>query len=783
MKLYYNLTSQCRVDEDNCRLTGFPIVYYGTAPVWELQLYQGALGAEPGVPDVSGLTAWRAAVDIDWTSGTEPMCRTVEGIDVSRAAAGLLTIPLNANTITFADALNGKKSLNGFFELRGFNQQGAVEHIILFGVTLHNAIDPEGGVSPETVSPDTITRAEVMACLRAPDERQYTSDPSDPSAAHASQTNSDTHTRRRNASAAGEWGPWEALVQGPKGDKGDTGAQGPKGDKGDTGATGPAGQDGADGQLIGASQTVSSLTSGYIVVEHDAIPVALKTDLGNLYPVEKGTYTISSGAWQIDPAAYLAYDGSASFTGPWTVYFAGGVSPLDTAYVYGIDYNTSVATAASACTRVLLNLNHDRAGDSLRYTSVPSFTQMPAHEFKRCVMSDLANRTVAYYLNASDSTKKADGTAADLTGGDGDVMVEIPVCHYRIDHYTDASGNEHNVYLVSDRPFTGSAIHRFFYTGPGGATARIQYVGAFRDVLCDSSGEAKAQSDESTPASYASGDMFRSIAGVRPHGNTTRANYRTGSGVNGGTNINSMFGQFLMMMMAIDGCTFDTQSSISYGYSMLTEFQYAAMRKTGRTAVFGNGTGEVLADETESTGEDLDLLTMKNGGTIWNSNAARKVVQFSYRGIEDPYGSQFYFEDGIQKYQNASDFTESGYWCTNDTSKYSLCDSDMGAGTQGSVFPSAGYTGASCVWVSHAFPKAGAYVKEFDPLTFFALSVTGGSSTTYLCDNFYNDALAGARVVYRGGRMNMNNNNGMAFIYVPTVISYANAPIGCRIAC
>ena len=37
-------------------------------------------------------------------------------------------------------------------------------------------------------------------------------------------------------------------IQGPKGDKGDTGAQGPKGDKGDTGETGPQGEQGIQGE-------------------------------------------------------------------------------------------------------------------------------------------------------------------------------------------------------------------------------------------------------------------------------------------------------------------------------------------------------------------------------------------------------------------------------------------------------------------------------------------------------------------------------------------------------
>ena len=53
-------------------------------------------------------------------------------------------------------------------------------------------------------------------------------------------------------------------VQGPKGDKGDTGAQGPKGDKGDTGDTGPkgpAGQNGAQGATGPAGADGKSVTA------------------------------------------------------------------------------------------------------------------------------------------------------------------------------------------------------------------------------------------------------------------------------------------------------------------------------------------------------------------------------------------------------------------------------------------------------------------------------------------------------------------------------------------
>ena len=370
-------------------------------------------------------------------------------------------VPLNANTAGFRAAADGHESRKAFFELWGFNSNTDPVFYLRFEIRISGVVDSEGGAAPEPIATDVITRTEVMACLRAPDERQYTADPTDSSAAHSSQTAEDTYTRRRNSAAAGEWGPWEALISGPAGSPGPAGSAGatpvisggsvttlPAGSpasaslvssgantyyldlalpvgsdgipgsngtdgvsptvsvtsvtsgavivtsdgSGETSATILNGSDGSDGvspavsvtqvtsgavivtsdgqgetsatilngtdgvsptcsvtsvtsgavivtsdaqgehfatilhgHLEGASEVVSALTSGAIVTTREAVPVALKTSAGNLYPLEKGTITISSGAWTIDPAAYLAYDNVSSFSGPWTVYFAGGV--------------------------------------------------------------------------------------------------------------------------------------------------------------------------------------------------------------------------------------------------------------------------------------------------------------------------------------------------------------------------------------------------------------------------------------------------------------------------
>ena len=185
---------------------------------------------------------------------------------------------------------------------------------------------------------------------------------------------------------------------------------------------------------------------------------------------------------------------------------AGGVelypSDLMGGYVYGIDHDTSIATASQACKRVVC------MGSFV--TEVDSFAQMPAHNFKRCVVSDPANRVVSYYLNASNSNLRENGNDADMTGADGDIMVEIPITHWRMDTYTDAGGHVHHRYLVSDKAFPGSAIHPFFYVSPDGSTARVQYVGAFRSVLCNAAGTPVSTAGLTEAAAYSNGMRFRS---------------------------------------------------------------------------------------------------------------------------------------------------------------------------------------------------------------------------------------------------------------------------------
>jgi len=419
--------------------------------------------------------------------------------------------------------------------------------------------------------------------------------------------------------------------------------------------------------------------------------------------------------------------------------------------IYGIIYNPNIPPAAQACTRVV----YDERTNILHL--VTAHNSLPAHTTKKCVMDNLATRHVNYYLNATDDRKKIGGSVSDLTGTDGDVMVEIPIGYCRIEPLADGR----NLYLLSSREFEGSSIHPYFYVSPDGLTARTQYVGAYQSTICDASGARIANmmnQEAAAPTAYADGYKARSVAGCKPWTNMTQAVHRTAAANNGAQGVNSLFHQYLMLLMLIEGGSFDTQTTISPGFAYASTWNYAFTRLSGR-ANFGNGTGSILVDSTQDS------------AITWQSVAdALKVVQFSYRGIENPYGEVWKFEDGIQKYQNVVEGALTGgcYWWTAATSLYTDVDQNAAA------LPV--YTR-----ISHAWPASG-WEKTWSPNSFFPLAV-GGSSSTYMCDYFYNDAAAGARAVLRGASVTDGAIAGVSYVDVSYGLAAAYTRLGGRLAC
>ena len=119
--------------------------------------------------------------------------------------------------------------------------------------------------------------------------------------------------------------------------------------------------------------------------------------------------------------------------------------------IYGVEWDTTLGT--TALTRVGKMSLHNAT------TGLPVQSKM-----RRCLLLD--NGTVNYYLNPNNSNQKADGSPANLTGADGQVMVEIPQ-HYRKFEF---SGNIQRV-LISERPFDGAHL------------VPLQYISAFEAAV------------------------------------------------------------------------------------------------------------------------------------------------------------------------------------------------------------------------------------------------------------------------------------------------------------
>lgn len=411
---------------------------------------------------------------------------------------------------------------------------------------------------------------------------------------------------------------------------------------------------------------------------------------------------------------------------------------------YGVIYDPTVASAAKACARV-------RWYNGVLFQFLGAGNS-PVSGFRRCVM-ECASRNVLYYLDAQDSTKKEDGSPADLSGADGDVMVEIPVTYW----LCRVLKNGRIFYLTSREPFPGAEVHPFFRVGDG-VTVRTQYVGAFQSVLCDAAGVAVAVDENSaTPPVYAAGCRARSVAGAKPWSNMSLAVHRAAAAANGAYTQNALFKQYLRLMMLIEGGTMDTQSTYP-GFCYASSGSYAHVRNNGR-AMFGNGSGSIPADE------------QRDAGITWQNVAGgRKMIQSCFGGIENPFGQIWEFADGIQKYLRVSggSVLESGFFHTADCSLYTSGDQ--------SVLASPAYA-----WSSHAWPASG-WEKSWDIRTFFPLT-TGGGAASYMTDYLYNDGANGTRCILYGGYIHAGDIGGVYTCGVHCILDYASMLTGSRIAC
>ena len=105
MNIYYNLDKQVRCDEFGLTLSNatMPQLRFKEQPQWTLHIIRD----DGSHADLSRCNAFRAAVDVDYSAETTPLIRTLnDKIDKAQKADGILSIPMDTNTVTFADAID-----------------------------------------------------------------------------------------------------------------------------------------------------------------------------------------------------------------------------------------------------------------------------------------------------------------------------------------------------------------------------------------------------------------------------------------------------------------------------------------------------------------------------------------------------------------------------------------------------------------------------------------------------------------------------------------------------
>jgi hypothetical protein len=370
---------------------------------------------------------------------------------------------------------------------------------------------------------------------------------------------------------------------------------------------------------------------------------------------------------------------------------------------------------------------------------------------RRCVIND--SGVVQYYLDPFDSTLKADGTAATLTGADGQVMVEIPR------FYTRRTVNGTLItWEISPTPMVGFTVHPAFVKD--GVEVAFRYYGAYDACVYDNSAAAYISGlNWDNNSGIGNGvevdtatDKLASVSGVYPMVGLQRAEFRTiaANRGSGWRQLDWTLFAAVQLLYLIEFQSFFSQNITGAGNTATT---YAASSGTQ------SDNGDSVAGKSNSIGNASTNTT--NGA----SSTSRGVAWMSYRGIENLYGNEWNWADGcIVNPDGTVSAGQGDWWFTNNSADFS--DSARTNMTQ--IMSTAPTTSG--------YVSAIASVNDF----FIATSVSGGSSSTYLTDQYFGNTVAD-RVVAVGGGASSGSAPGVFAVVATNDSSNRDRSIGARL--
>ena len=349
---------------------------------------------------------------------------------------------------------------------------------------------------------------------------------------------------------------------------------------------------------------------------------------------------------------------------------------------------------------------------------------------RACVLK--TNGSVAYYLNPADWSKKLQGGDSDLSGTDGNVMIEIPAFYY--DESVD--GNVRTP-LISAVPLPGFKLHPAFVKD--GVQVSHRYYGAYDACVYSESGKEYIDGlnldDNATFINPATGkprvdpsvDKLASVKGYYPMVGLTRDQFRqlAANVGEGWRQVDYDLVAAVQLLYVIEYQTFFSQSVLGAGN---TNGSYVASSDSQidsphTIAGAGDSIGTGSTDPTTGAG-----VNAKPGKSF-----------MKYRGIENFYGNAWNFADGI----NVNVGETGTVYVTND-SKYFADNTSDGMNL-----------------VASALPTSRGYISQLQLASpyFLSQSNSGGSSTTYVTDYHYGSSSSN-RVVRVGGLASDGANAG-----------------------
>lgn len=346
------------------------------------------------------------------------------------------------------------------------------------------------------------------------------------------------------------------------------------------------------------------------------------------------------------------------------------------------------------------------------------FGNRPWLEMRRCLLN--LNGTVNYYLDPNNSTLKADGTPANLTGADGYVMVEIPRFYFKYERIGDR-----NIWSVRSTPEPDYAIHPAFIKD--GVEVDRRYMGAYDACFWDATDglyKSGLNLDNSDTLIDIAADRLASVAGVYPLVGQTRARFRTLATNNGPGWRQQDFWltSAVQLLYLVENGTFNSQLRLGAG----------------------NTNGSYLVSSAVQTDSPHTIAGASNGwgnastnGTQPSAGAKPGTAYMSYRGIENLFGNCWSFVDGLNI------LTDYQAWATNDSQFF------VDNVSTGMAF--LGVTGNTNGFVTNIVNTPGAFL----PTT------VGGSSSTFLTDNYFQ--ATGNRVALLGGNASNGASAGAFF--------------------